>query len=167
MQLLSLLTAGLVALTSVLPAVADHELRFKNNCGFNVTPKWKAGSGGLSSGPSMARGAQWSGWVPEYWVAGRVYGQNGACLEPDGARCTLFECTFNNIGYNQCNISRVSGYNIGMSFSWIGGSGCQGGKNCNNPNCGNNVAWLPPDSCNGCLSQCNTARVGMLVTFCP
>lgn len=33
--------------------------------------------------------------------------------------------------------------------------------------CGNTQAWYPPDSCNGCLSQCNPTNVGMRVTFCP
>jgi hypothetical protein len=167
MQFPSFVTVAFVALASLTQVSANHELRFKNNCSFNVTPKWKAGSGGLTSGANMSPGSTWSGSVPETWVAGRVYGQNGRCAEPDGAGCTLFECSFPNNGFNQCNISRVSGYNIGMSFSWIGGSGCQGGKNCNNSNCSNTQAWLPPDSCNGCLSQCNTPNVGMLITFCP
>jgi hypothetical protein len=168
MQIRSAFAAAVVALSASLTQVAaDHQLSFKNNCGSTITPKWKNNGSGLSSGPTLGPGATGTGSVPETWSAGRIYGQNGACAEPDGTGCTLFECSFDNGGFNQCNLSLVSGFNVGMSFDWIGGSGCQPGKSCGSSSCPNTVAWLPPDSCSGCLSQCNTPGVGMQITFCP
>ncbi|TFL02810.1 hypothetical protein BDV98DRAFT_564874 [Pterulicium gracile] len=168
MQLPSIVALAFVAFASFTQVLGAHEIRFRNNCNKNITPRWKAGSGATSTGKVMAAKTTWSTSVPEKWVAGRAWGNDGKCNNADGAGCTLFECTFSNVGYNQCNISRVSGYNVGMSFSWINpGAGCQGGKKCSTSNCPNTGAWLPPDSCNGCLSQCNKASVGMLVTFCP
>jgi hypothetical protein len=66
-----------------------------------------------------------------------MFGQTGQCSQPDGAGwsvillyaahptlsddevcSTLLECDFSNPSYRQCNLSRVSGYNVGMGFSF-------------------------------------------------
>ncbi|TFK97831.1 thaumatin [Pterulicium gracile] len=169
MQFPTIFTVLLVALASSLEVFAAHEIRFKNLCSRTITPKWKGnGATSPSVGPALKTGGTHTASVAEKWVAGRAWGHDGSCSANDGAKCTLFECTFSNVGFNQCNISRVSGYNVPMAFSWVGSpSGCQGGKKCSSSTCPNTQAWLPPDSCNGCLSQCNKASVGMWVTFCP
>jgi hypothetical protein len=35
---------------------------------------------------------------------------------------TLLECDFSNPNFRQCNLSLVSGYNVGMSFSFDAGN---------------------------------------------
>jgi hypothetical protein len=47
-----------------------------------------------------------------------VFGQTGQCSQPDGAGCTLLECDFSNPSFRQCNLSRVSGFNVPMGFSF-------------------------------------------------
>ncbi|TFK99302.1 thaumatin [Pterulicium gracile] len=169
MQPTTFLAAAAVAFSSFVSVAADHRIQFHNRCGSTITPKWLGnGSRDLQSGPTLGPGASGEGWIPEYWTAGRLYGQDGRCPEPDGPNCTLFECSFENRGFNQCNISLVSGFNVGMSFNWIGGDGsCQGGKSCTHGGCPASDAWLAPDSCFGCLSQCNTPGVGIEIVFCP
>ncbi|TFK97783.1 thaumatin [Pterulicium gracile] len=169
MQLPPILTLGLAALLSSTEVLATHQIRFTSKCQRTITPKWKGnGETKPQAGLALKTGGKYTATVAEKWVAGRAWGADGSCSANDGAKCTLFECTFSNVGFNQCNISRVSGYNVPMAFAWVGEpAGCQGGKRCMSSSCPNTVAWLPPDSCNGCLSQCNTAGVDMYVTFCP
>ncbi|TFL02770.1 hypothetical protein BDV98DRAFT_581640 [Pterulicium gracile] len=174
MQLPSILALAFVIFASFTQVLGFHEIRFRNNCATKrFTPRWKAGFSGTSSGPSLAPQTTWSSFVPEKWVAGRAWGDDDKCNNADGTGCTLFECTFSNFGYNSttsplCLASIASSPQVGMSFSWINsGAGCQGGKRCSTASCLDTGGWLPPDSCNGCLSQCNTGGVDMLVTFCP
>jgi hypothetical protein len=47
----------------------------------------------------------------------------------DGIFSTLLECDFSNPSFRQCNLSRVSGYNVGMSFSFDAGD-CGGNSWC-------------------------------------
>ncbi|TFK97830.1 hypothetical protein BDV98DRAFT_596339 [Pterulicium gracile] len=148
MQLLTVFTLFVVAAASSVEVFAAHEIRFKSL--------------------PLKTGGTFTATVPEKWVSARAWGQDGSCSVNDGASCTLFECTFSNVGFNQCNISRVSGYNVPVAFSWVNSpAGCQSGKKCSSSSCPDTTAWFPPDSCNGCLSQCNKASVGMWVTFCP
>jgi hypothetical protein len=63
------------------------------------------------------------------WHAGRAFGQTGKCSQPDGNGCTLLECDFSNPGFRQCNLSRVSGFNIPMGFQF-NGAGCGGDRWC-------------------------------------
>jgi hypothetical protein len=58
----SLFVIGTLAVAGV---EANHAITFKNNCSGNITPAWKAGSGGLSKGSSLARGASQTISVPE------------------------------------------------------------------------------------------------------
>jgi hypothetical protein len=55
-------------------------------------------------------------------LSGRVFGQTGSCSKPDGTGCTLLECDFSNPSFRQCNLSRVSGFNVPMGFSFDAGN---------------------------------------------
>jgi hypothetical protein len=93
------------------------------------------------------------------WLSGRAFGQTGQCSQPDGAGCTLLECDFSTTNFRQCNLSRVSGYNIPMGFSFDDGS-C-GGNRCSGPNCVSSAAFSTPTNGGASLRQCNTPNVGM------
>lgn len=60
----SLKTFAALVSVAVIGVQADHQVTFVNRCGKNITPKWKAGSGGLNSGPSMVNGQTWVTSVP-------------------------------------------------------------------------------------------------------
>jgi hypothetical protein len=72
---------------------------------------------------------------------------------------TLLECDFSNPSYRQCNLSRVSGYNVGMSFSFDTSS-CSG-NSCESSSCGGSQAFSTPTNGGASLRQCNVGGVGM------
>jgi hypothetical protein len=93
------------------------------------------------------------------WLSGRAFGQTGQCSQPDGTGCTLFECDFSTPNFRQCNLSRVSGFNIPMGFSFDDAA-C-GGNFCNGPGCDGNAAFSNPTDGGPSLRQCNNPGVGM------
>jgi hypothetical protein len=97
--------------------------------------------------------------VPDGWAAGRAFGQNGKCSQPDGTGCTLVECDFQTSDFRQCNISRVSGFNIPAAFAFENGS-C-GSNRCGDANCDGNAAFSTADNGGPSLRQCNVPSVGI------
>jgi hypothetical protein len=77
---------------------------------------------------------------------------------------TLLECDFSNPSYRQCDLSRIDGFNVGMSFSFDSGS-C-GGNSCSNNGCDGNAAFSTPTNGYNSLRQCNVANVGMQSVSC-
>ncbi|KAG9123703.1 hypothetical protein FRC07_014232 [Ceratobasidium sp. 392] len=182
---LVLFTAALAAVTSV---AANHAVSFTNNCGSSIRPIIKNTANGVTyTGPWLAKGQGASSSVAEnvstplylpscailmelrniQWPSGIIVGQTNANQGNDCAGCTRLECDFanSNPSWHCCNLSRVAGFHVGMSFSWTGG-GCTGAT-CNNPNCPPKDAWVPGVDDGSSLRFCPAANVGLKVTFCP
>jgi hypothetical protein len=172
--------AALLAAPSVLGATLgkrDHSIVFHNNCPNKITPMLHAVDGSFKALKELGHGESVSTSVPEgvrlaflplfaspeltrtQWHAGRAFGQDGKCSKPDGDHCTLLECDFSNPGFRQCNLSRVSGYNIPMGFSFDA-PGC-GSNRCASASCGGDQAFSTENNGGKSLRQCNNANVGM------
>ncbi|KAJ6499522.1 hypothetical protein C8R47DRAFT_1110997 [Mycena vitilis] len=159
-RLLQFVSVAAVAIV----ASADHLITFRNTCASQtITPAFHAADGTSRYMAAIANGGTTTTTVPEAQAAWRVFGQTGSCSYPDGDACTLLECSFDNASFRQCNLSRVSGYNVGMAFSWSDGS-CSG-NDCLQSTCDGNHAFSTPDNGGPSLRQCNTPNVGMTVTF--
>ncbi|KAG8738066.1 hypothetical protein FRC10_007311 [Ceratobasidium sp. 414] len=176
-----LFAAALAAITSV---AANHAVSFTNNCGAYVSPHSpghhaeptpssirpiikNTANGVTYTGPWLAKGQGASSSVTENWPSGIIVGQTNANQGVDCAGCTRLECDFANANpsWHCCNLSRVAGFHVGMSFSWTGG-GCTGAT-CNNANCPPSAAWVPNVDDGSSLRFCPAAGVGLKVTFCP
>ncbi|KAJ7083280.1 hypothetical protein C8R43DRAFT_1052160 [Mycena crocata] len=154
----------LVAAASLaVVASADHLVTFRNTCGRSITPVYHTGDGTTRTLATIGNGGSTSTVVPEGQAAWRAFGQTGTCSMPDGAGCLLLECSFDNPNFRQCNLSRVDGFNVGMTFSFSDG-GCAG-NNCLTNTCDGNHAFSTPTNGGPSLRQCNTPNVGMTVTF--
>ncbi|KAG9123702.1 hypothetical protein FRC07_014231 [Ceratobasidium sp. 392] len=161
----AIVTAALAAVSSV---AANHAISMTNNCGVSVRPIIKNTANGVSfTGPWLAKGQSASSSVPENWASGIVVPQTNANQGNDCAGCTRLECDFanSNASWHCCNLSRVAGFNVGMSFSWTGG-GCTGAT-CNNASCPPSDAWVPNVDDGSSLRFCPAANVGLNVKFCP
>ncbi|KAJ7203960.1 hypothetical protein C8J57DRAFT_1379889 [Mycena rebaudengoi] len=158
-RLLSIVAAAsLAAVTS-----ADHLVMVKNTCGSKtITPIFHAGTV-TKTMAAIGNGGVTSIVVPEAQLSWRIFGQTGTCGFPDGGGCTLLECSFDNPSFRQCNLSRVDGFNVGMTFSFSDGS-CAG-NNCLTNTCDRNHAFSDPTNGGPSIRQCNTPNVGMTVTF--
>ncbi|KZV86622.1 hypothetical protein EXIGLDRAFT_840610 [Exidia glandulosa HHB12029] len=142
----------------------DHLITFKNRCGSKtITPAFHAADGTSRYMAALGPGGSTTTTVLEAKAAWRVFGQTGQCSYPDGAGCTLLECSFDNAAFRQCNLSRVDGFNVGIEFSWSDSS-CAGNY-CLHNTCDGNRAFSTPTNGGASLRQCNTPNVGMTVTF--
>ncbi|QRV82630.1 hypothetical protein RhiJN_10645 [Ceratobasidium sp. AG-Ba] len=158
-------TTTLAAVTSV---AANHAVSFTNNCGSSIRPIIKNTANGVTyTGPWLAKGQGSSSSVAENWPSGIIVGQTNANQGNDCIGCTRLECDFanSNPSWHCCNLSRVAGFHVGMSFSWTGG-GCQGAT-CNSASCPPSDAWVPNVDDGSSLRFCPAANVGLKVTFCP
>ncbi|KAH7097581.1 hypothetical protein BKA62DRAFT_424101 [Auriculariales sp. MPI-PUGE-AT-0066] len=155
---------ALIALL-VVPALASHKVTFYNKCKkHTVRPIYHDVSGKTVHLKALKYNQKTSMTVAEGQHAWRAYGQVGKqCLEPDGTRCTLLECSFENSAFRQCNISRVSGYNLGMKFSF-GNKSCKGNY-CLSGKCNGDRAFTNPTDGGKSLRQCNAKNVPMSVSF--
>jgi hypothetical protein len=54
-----------IALTAASPALADHLITFKNNCGQNVTPMLHNTNGPFIQLATLGRGSQTTTTIPE------------------------------------------------------------------------------------------------------
>ncbi|KAJ7082820.1 hypothetical protein C8R43DRAFT_322754 [Mycena crocata] len=157
-RLLQLVAAASLAVV----ASANHLITFRNTCNRNITPIYHD-NGNTRTLATIGNGGVTTTVVGETQGAWRAYGQTGSCAFPDGGGCLLLECSFDNANFRQCNLSRVDGFNVGMSFSFSDG-GC-GGNNCLTNTCDGNHAFSTPTNGGPSLRQCNTPNVGMTVTF--
>ncbi|KAH7335932.1 thaumatin [Rhizoctonia solani] len=160
----TLLTVALAAVT----VSANHAVSFTNNCGSNVRPIIKNTANGVSyTGPWLSKGQSSSSSIAENWPSGIMVGQTNANQGVDCIGCTRLECDFANANpsWHCCNLSRVAGFHVGMSFSWTGG-GCQGAT-CRSASCPPSDAWVPNVDDGSSLRFCPAANVGLKVTFCP
>ncbi|KZV88958.1 hypothetical protein EXIGLDRAFT_161362 [Exidia glandulosa HHB12029] len=140
-----------------------HHIKFVNKCSKTIRPAFHAVDGTSRYMKALKKGQSTSTTIAEGKKAWRVFGQTGGCSYPDGNKCTLLECSFENAKFRQCNISRVSGYNVGMSFSWSDKK-CKG-NSCLKKSCDGAHAFSNPTNGGKSLRQCNTPNVGMTVTF--
>ncbi|KAJ7449231.1 hypothetical protein FB451DRAFT_1287872 [Mycena latifolia] len=153
---------SVVALAAV--ANADHLITFHNRCASKtITPAFHAADGTSRYMPAIGNGGTTTTTVAEAKAAWRMFGQTGSCSYPDGVGCTLLECSFDNPSFRQCNLSRVSGWNVGMEFSFTDG-GCSGNY-CLHPTCNGDRAFSTATDGGASIRQCNTPNVGMTVTF--
>ncbi|GAB1522492.1 hypothetical protein RhiTH_005612 [Rhizoctonia solani] len=156
-----------VALAAVTVS-ANHAVSFTNNCGSSIRPIIKNTANGVTyTGPWLSKGQGSSSSVAENWPSGIIVGQTNANQGNDCVGCTRLECDFanSNPSWHCCNLSRVAGFHVGMSFSWTGG-GCKGAT-CNSPSCPPSDAWVPGVDDGSSLRFCPAAGVGLKVTFCP
>ncbi|CCO31260.1 hypothetical protein BN14_05298 [Rhizoctonia solani AG-1 IB] len=120
----TIFTVALAALT----VSANHAVSFTNNCGVNVRPIIKNTANGVSyTGPWLSKGQSSSSSIAENASPPSYCLWTNANQGNDCIGCTRLECDFANANANWrcCNLSRVAGFHVGMSFSWTGG-GCQG-----------------------------------------
>ncbi|KAG8695017.1 hypothetical protein FRC08_008115 [Ceratobasidium sp. 394] len=156
----------IIALAAVTSVAANHAVSFHNNCGRQIRPIIKNTAKGVTyTGPWLAKGGSSSSSVPENWPSGIMFGQRNANQGADCPGCTRLECDFASGGYHNCNLSRVSGFTIGMGFAWTAG-GCKGAA-CKTASCPPSDAWVPNKDDGSSLRFCNVANVGLKVTFCP
>ncbi|KAJ7890115.1 hypothetical protein B0H14DRAFT_2690604 [Mycena olivaceomarginata] len=156
-RLLSVVAAASLAAI----ASADHLVTVKNTCASKrITPIFHAGTV-TKTMSAIGNGGVTSIVVPEAQLSWRIFGQTGTCGSFIGGGCTLLECS--NPSFRQCNLSRVDGFNVGMTFSFSDGS-CAG-NNCLTSTCDVNHAFSNPNNGGPSIRQCNTPNVGMTVTF--
>ncbi|KAJ7694812.1 hypothetical protein B0H17DRAFT_1198969 [Mycena rosella] len=155
---------------AALAAVAtpDHLVTFKNRCASQtITPAFHAADGTSRYMAAIGNGGTTTTTVAALLGVAHVWADQVVQLSRwqihYRAGCTLLECNFDNPSFGQCNLSRVSGFNVGMEFSWTDG-GCSGNY-CLHNTCDGDRAFSTPDNGGPSLRQCNTPNVGMTVTF--
>ncbi|KZV97552.1 hypothetical protein EXIGLDRAFT_764344 [Exidia glandulosa HHB12029] len=141
----------------------DHAITYVNHCGSRLTPVFDAG-GKTTHAAAIGPGSSTRLTVAEGKAGWRSYAQTGGCIEPDGGNCTLLECSFDNPAFRQCDISRVDGFNVGITFTFSD-PGCAG-NHCLSKTCPPAQAFSNATNGGPSIRQCNTPNVGMTVTFC-
>ncbi|KAH7098460.1 hypothetical protein BKA62DRAFT_832550 [Auriculariales sp. MPI-PUGE-AT-0066] len=160
--ILALASIGVVVATPSL-SKRDHTVTVVNNCGRTITPVYHD-PGNSFNMTALGPGQSTATTVGEAQTAWRIWGEDGkGCGWPDGGGCTLLECSFDNPNFRQCNLSRVDGFNVGVTFTFNDAS-C-GGNNCLDANCPPDHAFSTPDNGGASIRQCNVGSVSMTVTF--
>ncbi|KZV97554.1 hypothetical protein EXIGLDRAFT_764346, partial [Exidia glandulosa HHB12029] len=127
LSLALVLAAPLIAVSASIIQKRDHAITYVNNCGSTLTPVYHAADGTTTHAATIGPGGQTGLTVAEGQAAWRTYAQTGTCTEPDGVGCTLLECSFDNAAFRQCDISRIDGFNVGITFSFSD-PGCAGNQ---------------------------------------
>ncbi|KAG8993764.1 hypothetical protein FRB94_006623 [Tulasnella sp. JGI-2019a] len=149
---------SLVALAAVSTVLAQHPITIYNYCGQEKYGHIKSAAFDYVSGLLGTNGGSYEVTVPALASSLIVFGESGECPGVDGPGCTRLECDFSNPAYQQCNLSRVSGFTIPLAWSWTDGS-CTGGH-CESATASTADCWAPNSNDGSSLRQCNTANVG-------
>ncbi|GAB1518203.1 hypothetical protein RhiTH_001262 [Rhizoctonia solani] len=145
---------------------ADHAVTFTNNYGLGVRPIIKNTADGVTyTRPWLGGGQSWFSSIAENWPSGIMVGQTNEKQGADCVGCTRLECDFSTSNFRNCNLLRVAGFHIRMSFSWTAGG--YTGATCNSPSCPPSDAWNPNSDDASSLRFFNTPRVDITVVFCP
>ncbi|KAF8705319.1 structural constituent of cell wall, partial [Rhizoctonia solani] len=145
---------------------ADHAVTFTNNYGLGVRPIIKnTADGATRTRPRLGRDQSWLSSIAENWLSGIMVEQANEKQDTDCVSCSRVECDFPTSNFRNCNLLRVAGFHVRMSFSWTAG-GCTGAT-CNPPSCPPSDTWNHNSDEASSLRFFNTPRVAITVVFCP